>query len=531
MKKLLVFFSVALFSYTGLFAHNTTADGSDEPDECVNTLLPDTIPAYQEPYRPQIHFTPRAHWNNDPNGMVYYAGIYHLFFQYYPTGTQWGPMHWGHATSKDLLHWAEKPVALFPDSLGYIFSGSAVVDVNNTSGFGKNGTVPLVAIFTYHDQKAADAGRDDFETQGIAYSLDSGKTWVKYTHNPVVSNPGIRDFRDPKVRWYAPTKSWIMTLATQDRITFYSSPNLIDWKKESEFGQNVGSHGGVWECPDLLLVKGKNKLNKTGKDKWVLAVNVGSGAPNGGSATQYFTGSFDGHAFTADDTLTKWIDYGPDEYAGVTWSNTGSDLLFLGWMSNIHYAGSTPTSTWRGGMTLVRKLGLVSIKGHDYVTSVPLTKVLKANTAGGQKLKRTNGGMYQLKDNRLGGPFLLDLTAGNQHSFSMTLSNKTGDQLQLGYDKTKNAYYIDRSEAGKTDFADNFGSRSWAPRLASDKNINLKLIFDKSSVELFADDGKSNMTAIFFVKDSFTSLNIHSKDPDFKLKKGSIQWINGIWSK
>lgn len=490
----------------------------------------DTTRSYQETYRPQLHFTPKAHWNNDPNGMVYYAGVYHLFFQYYPVGTQWGPMHWGHAISKDLLHWDEKAIALYPDSLGYIFSGSAVVDKDNTSGFGKNGIVPLVAIFTYHDPKGDKAGRNDFETQAVAYSLDSGKSWVKYVNNPVVKNPGIRDFRDPKVGWYAPTKSWIMTLATKDRITFFSSSNLRDWKKESEFGQHVGSHGGVWECPDLYLVEKGNKLNKTGKAIWVLSVNVGSGAPNGGSATQYFTGDFDGHHFTASDTLTKWLDYGPDEYAGVNWSNTGNDLYFLGWMSNTRYAGATPTSTWRGGMTLTRKLGLVQVDNHYYVTSAPLTETLKKNASGSQQIKKNKAGIYSLESQKLNSPFMLTLNADNSHDFSITLRNKTGDKLVLGYDKADNAYYIDRTAAGKTDFADGFGARHKAPRLATGKEIYLQLIFDKSSVELFADRGKTSMTSLFFVKDGFDKLEISSSQTDFDLKHAALQWIKSIWT-
>ena len=221
-------------------------------------------------------------------------------------------MHWGHATSKDLIHWQHLPIALYPDTLGYIFSGSAVVDVNNTSGFGKDGKVPLVAIFTQHDPKGAKAHRNDFQNQSIAYSLDEGKTWTKYGDNPVVKNPGIRDFRDPKVNWFEPDKKWIMTLATRDRITFFSSRNLREWTKESEFGENLGAHGGVWECPDLFT------LNYGGKDIWILLVSVNPGGPNGGSATQYFTGTFDGHQFTSFQTDTRWIDYGPDDYAGVT---------------------------------------------------------------------------------------------------------------------------------------------------------------------------------------------------------------------
>src|SRR5919205_2096372 len=206
-----------------------------------------TTATYDEPHRPQIHFTPKEKWMNDPNGMVFYNNQYHLFYQYYPESTVWGPMHWGHATSKDLMHWQHQPIALYPDSLGYIFSGSAVVDKNNTSGFGKNGKAPLVAIYTNHDTAGEHAKRNNYQTQSIAYSLDNGKTWTKYAGNPVVKNPGIVDFRDPKVSWNELAKEWIMTLATKDRITFYSSPNLKDWAKESEFGETLGAHGGVWE--------------------------------------------------------------------------------------------------------------------------------------------------------------------------------------------------------------------------------------------------------------------------------------------
>ena len=295
---------------------------------------------YQEAYRPQFHFSPQKNWVNDPNGMVYNNGIYHLFFQYYPNATVWGPMHWGHATSKDMVHWQQQPIALYPDSIGYIFSGSAVVDKNNTSGFGKKGQSPLVAIFTHHNPKAEKEKRTDTENESIAYSLDNGKTWLKYKNNPVLKNPGISDFRDPKVMWYEPQKKWLMTLATKDRITFYSAPDLKNWTKESEFGNDIGAHGGVWECPDLF------SLNDNGKQVWVLIVNINPGGPNGGSATQYFTGDFDGKVFKPFDTTTRWIDYGPDEYAGITWSNTGERKIFLGWMSNWEYATVVPTKSW-----------------------------------------------------------------------------------------------------------------------------------------------------------------------------------------
>ena len=238
---------------------------------------------YNQKHRPQFHFSPPEKWMNDPNGMVYHNGTYHLFYQFYPDSTVWGPMHWAHATSKDLIHWENKPTALFPDSLGYIFSGSAVVDTENTSGFAKNGETPLVAIFTHHNMDGEKAGKIDYQNQSIAYSLDEGKTWIKYAGNPVLKNPGIKDFRDPKVMWFDQGKKWIMTLATLDRITFYSSPDLKTWSRESELGKDFGAHGGVWECPDLF------PLDYKGQKIWVLLVSINPGGPNGGSATQYFT--------------------------------------------------------------------------------------------------------------------------------------------------------------------------------------------------------------------------------------------------
>ncbi|NDE62069.1 MAG: glycoside hydrolase family 32 protein, partial [Cyclobacteriaceae bacterium] len=226
---------------------------------------------------------------------------------------------WGHAVSKDLIHWEELPIALFPDSLGYIFSGSAVYDAANTSGLGSTETPPLVALFTYHDPKGEKEGRIDFQKQGLAYSLDKGQTWQKYEGNPVLGNPGIRDFRDPKITQVAQAdgkSSWVMTLAARDRVHFYESANLKEWAFLGEFGQGIGAHGGVWECPDLLSLKAPD-----GSQKWVLLVSMNPGGPQKGSATQYFIGDFQQGVFTPDDTMIRWLDYGPDNYAGVTWAN------------------------------------------------------------------------------------------------------------------------------------------------------------------------------------------------------------------
>jgi fructan beta-fructosidase len=464
---------------------------------------------YADQYRPQIHFSPKAHWMNDPNGMVFYKGIYHLFFQYYPNATVWGPMHWGHAESSDMIHWKERPIALYPDSLGYIFSGSAVVDFNNTSGFGKNGNVPLVAIFTNHDPKGEKAGTSNFQNESLAYSLDNGTTWTKYSGNPVLKNPGIRDFRDPKVMWYASEHKWIMTLATKDRVTFYSSLNLKDWHKESEFGLTLGAHGGVWECPDLFTLKLHNKTY------WVLIVNENPGGPNGGSATQYFVGNFDGKQFTPIDTNTRWMDYGPDEYAGVTWGNTGNRKIFLGWMSNWQYANQVPTIAWRNAMTVPRELNLKSVNGKLLVASEPVKEL--HNIEAGNKILKNTG--------RIPKQLIAHLTMNYSKDFAIVLSNDAHNKLIIGYDKKANQYYIDRTQSGKTDFNKDFSGRFTAPRLISTKTSDITLVIDASSVEVFADKGLSVMTAIFFPDKPYNHIGITKNS----LISGELIPLRSIW--
>ncbi len=477
---------------------------------------------YAEPYRPQIHFTPAAHWMNDPNGMVYSNGVYHLFYQYYPGSSVWGPMHWGHATSTDLIHWKHQPVALFPDSLGYIFSGSAVVDKNNTSGFGKNGKAPLVAIYTSHDAEAEKKSKEDFERQAIAYSLDDGKTWTKYKGNPVIPNAGIRDFRDPKVSWYKKDKKWIMILAEKDHVTFYSSPNLKEWQREGSFGSDIGAHGGVWECPDFF------PLPLNGKEVWVVTVSINPGAPNGGSGTQYFTGRFNGKTFMPDDTTTKWMDYGTDNYAGVTWSNTGSRRISLGWMSNWNYATTVPTETWRSANTLPRELVLQEVKGTVYLASVPVKELNKIATPF-KTLTNIKASNYTVPGTQsLHSPYRITLTANALSDLFFTFSNAAGEQLVAGYDKKKNEYFIDRTHAGESSFNKEFASRHTAPRLSLSRNIKLTLIMDNASLELFADNGLSVMTDIFFPKSLLNQISIQA-DESLTLKTLAIDKLSRIW--
>jgi fructan beta-fructosidase len=480
---------------------------------------------HKDEHRAEVHFTPEKNWVNDPNGMVYHNGIYHLFFQYNPNASVWGPMHWGHATSKDLIHWTRQPVALYPDSLGTIFSGSAVVDVNNTSGFGKNGQAPLVAIYTSHNEKAEKTGTSNFQTQSIAYSNDEGKTWVKYEGNPVVKNPGIRDFRDPKVMWYEPQKKWIMTLATLDRITFYSSPDLKNWKKESEFGKDTGAHGGVWECPDLFSL-----TDESGKEVWVLIVNLNPGGPNMGSATQYFTGSFDGKNFTSSSAKIKWLDYGPDEYAGITWSNTGNRKIFLGWMSNWMYANVVPTTKWRNAMTIPRELQLKTIGEDVLIASKPVAELnaiqMKPTVAENVKLSEE----YNLseKTEPVPIPCRINLHMDEVKDFSLVLSNETGNEVVIGFDKNANRYFIDRTKSGKTDFKKEFAVGHVAPRFVNSDKMDITLIIDVSSVELFADDGLTVMTSIFFPDKPFNKIYI-KKAENVSINRIEYVSLKSIW--
>jgi fructan beta-fructosidase len=460
---------------------------------------------------------------NDPNGMVYYKGIYHLFFQYYPNDIVWGPMHWGHAVSKDLVYWKQLPIALYPDSLGYIFSGSAVVDEQNTSGFGKDGKVPMVAIFTHHDPKGEKSGSLKFQNESLAYSLDEGNTWTKYPGNPVLKNPGIKDFRDPHVSWYAPGKKWLMTLATKDRITFYSSPNLKDWTKESEFGKTIGAHGGVWECPDLFPLK----LN--GKSYWVLLVSINPGGPNGGSATQYFIGNFNGKTFKPLNTTIKWIDYGPDDYAGVTWGNTGDRKIFLGWMSNWLYANKVPTKKWRNAMTFPRELALKQVTGNIYLTLNPVTEIEKISSKSSEdNYKGLSKNKNVILGKSLPAQYMLTFSADKIADYTLILSNEAGEQLSIGYRKASNSYFIDRSGSGKIDFNPQFVKSVKAPRLTKSALSDIQLLVDASSVELFADNGLTNMTAVFFPKSGFDHLQIKNKN-GMIIKNLDIIPLKSIW--
>jgi len=491
-----------------------------------------------EAYRPNFHFTPEKNWMNDPNGMFYLDGTYHLYFQYYPDDNVWGPMHWGHATSKDMITWEEQEIALFPDEKGYIFSGSAVVDKDNTSGFGEDGKTPVVAIFTYHEPKGAEKGEKDYQSQAIAYSLDKGMTWTKYEGNPVLPNPGIENFRDPKVTWDEEHKQWLMALATTEKTLFYTSQDLKEWKKVSEFGQGNGAHDGVWECPDFFPMQ----VEGSGETKWVLIQSLNPGGYNGGSGTQYFVGDFDGTTFTPEENMVNleekhdyWIDFGRDNYAGVTWANVPEEdgrKLFLGWMSNWLYAQEVPTETWRSAMTIARELKLIKEDAQYLVTSQPVEELQKFR---GEPVNKS--ALSAKKDLVLIDSSAIDLSKaevkfsisgleedGNYH---FTLSNKQGEKFVVDYDHSEQKFSMDRSEAGTNDFSDKFsGTPSKAPRITASNSMEVHMILDKTSMELFIDNGKTVITEIFFSEQPWDTFSVGSEEKEFMVDSFETYELN-----
>lgn len=415
----------------------------------------------REKFRSIYHHTPVYGWMNDPNGMFYKDGVWHLYYQYNPYGSQWENMTWAHSTSTDLIHWKNHGEVIQPDALGTIFSGSSVVDKENTAGFGKDA---VVAFYT-----SAGAA----QTQSIAYSTDNGETFKKYVNNPILTSD-VPDFRDPNVFWNEEVKQWNLILAAGQQMNIYSSKNLKDWKYESSFGEGYGNHGGVWECPDLL---------KMG-DKWVLICNINPGGPFGGSATQYFVGSFDGHKFTCESKpeVTKWMDYGKDHYATVSFSNAPDGrIVVLPWMSNWQYANQVPTQQFRSANGLPRDLGLYSYNGEDYVSVKPSPEVFAAFE------KKPSG--------RLQSAAYIEVTNIKSNA-SIVLSNDKGERVTMVYDGKNATFSMDRTESGVTDFHSDFKAKTVAPTNGVIKSM--QIFIDRCSIEAFDTEGKVAMTNLVF---------------------------------
>ncbi|MGA8027559.1 MAG: glycoside hydrolase family 32 protein, partial [Bryobacteraceae bacterium] len=447
-------------------------------------------PQYDQPYRPQYHFSPREHWTNDPNGLVYFEGEYHLFFQYNPFGDNWGHMSWGHAVSRDLLHWEQLPVALPEEGGIMIFTGSTVIDRRNTSGFCSGGKACLVAVYTGHTPESG--SRPALQTQNLAYSNDRGRTWTKYRGNPIL-DLHMTDFRDPKVFWSDQSKQWVMavSLPNDHKVRLYGSPDLKRWQALSDFGP-AGATGGQWECPELfeLPVKGGNH-----DTRWVLKIGLNPGAVQGGSGEQYFIGRFDGTRFTNENpaSLTLWTDYGKDCYCSLTFNGLSATQarVMLGWMDNWQYAGSLPTSPWRGQMTIPRKLSLRRMSEGLRLVQEPIDALQELRGAPVEIRGKTTmkSRTFELRS---------EIPMGNAREVGWRVLHADGSSTLVGYDRGARKLFVDRTHSGLVGFSKDFPARVEAPLSISGNVLRLNLLVDRCSVEVFADDGHVAMTNLVF---------------------------------
>ncbi len=477
---------------------------------------------YDEPYRPQFHFTPAKNWMNDPNGLVYYKGEYHLFYQYNPFGDEWGHMSWGHAVSRDLVHWQHLPVALREENGIMIFSGSAVVDGQNSSGFCQSTEAGdrscLVAIYTGHTST--------LQTQNLAYSNDKGRTWTKYQDNPVI-DLHRQDFRDPKVFWHAPSRKWVMVVALppEHQVRLFSSPDLKHWTALSSFGP-AGATAGAWECPDLFQLPVEDE---PGQARWVLSVNVNPGGVAGGSADQYFVGQFDGTAFVNDNPSEQvlWADYGKDFYASTSFSDlppTDARRIWMGWLDNWEYAAQEPTSPWRGAQSIPRALKLKRYAEGVRVVQEPVAEL---QAVRGREMSLEDQSPVPanrwLESKQVRGDALeIEAEIDLRHSAEFGLQVRKGSEEQtlIGIDREKSELFVDRTHSGTTSFSAQFSGRHAAPmHLAGGKNARLHVFVDRSSVEAFGNDGEAVISDRIFPSGGSQGLGLYSRAGEARVVK------------
>jgi fructan beta-fructosidase len=470
--------------------------------------------AYDQPFRPQFHFSPREHWTNDPNGLVFFEGEYHIFYQYNPFGDTWGHMSWGHAVSPDLLHWKELPVALPEEKGVMIFTGSAVVDHTNSSGFCLHNKPCLIAVWTGHTST--------LQTQNIAYSNDRGRTWTKYSGNPVL-DLHLKDFRDPKVFWSAQAKQWVMLVAlpAEHKVIFYGSPDFKQWKRLSEFGP-AGMGTDMWECPELfeLPVDGKAET------RWVLKVGVNPHAVSGGSGEQYFVGRFDGERFQNDNpaTTTLWTDYGKDCYCALTYSNLpkNNPPIMLGWMSNWQYADKTPTAPFRGQMTLPRRLSVKTTPDGLRLFQQPIDSLAKLRTAPRVLRETMDATGHQFE-------FTATMPLGTAQEIGWKLLAKDGTFTNIGYDKQRAILFVDRTHSGNVAFHKDFPARTEAPLTLTGNTLHLNVIVDRDSVEVFANNGQVALTNLVFAPADAENLEFYSKSGKAGTVSGNFWKLASAW--
>lgn len=490
-------------------------------------------------YRPEYHHTPLYGWMNDANGLVYKDGEYHLYFQYNPYGSKWGNMHWGHSVSKDLVHWEHLNPAIARDTLGHIFSGSTVIDKNNSAGYGKDA---MIAFYT-------SASDEHGQIQCMAYSNDNGRTYTKYEKNPILTPfDGLKDFRDPKVFWYEPAQKWYMIVSADKNMRFYSSTDLKQWEYLSQFGEGYGVQPNQFECPDFIqLPVDGNKDNM----KWVMIVNINPGCPFGGSATEYFIGDFDGKEFKCDTdkSVTKWLDSGKDHYATVCFSNTGDRIIAVPWMSNWQYANVTPIRQYRGANALPRELSLYTKNGEIYMAAnvVKETEALRKSTRNIESLSVEGETVIDsITDGLNSGVELeMDIVPGKAQTVGFDIMNAKGEKTKIYLDLKSGRAVMDRTESGliafgeksephfkenhdrrKTEsinYINDFALGTWAPlSLCEGKSYHLNVFVDKCSVELFVDGGRIAMTNLVFPTEVYNSLRFYTEGGKAEVKNLSI---------
>ncbi len=486
-------------------SQNRSSVREAKQDACWNNFcVSDTFDtANRERFRPAYHHTPLYGWMNDPNGMFHKDGVWHLYYQWNPFGSKWQNMTWGHSSSKDLLNWEHHPVAIEPNGLGTVFSGSSAIDTENSAGFGKDA---VLAMYT-------SAGVS--QIQSLAWSEDGGETFNIYPGNPTLTLES--EARDPNMFWNPETKTWTLVLAhaLEKEMLIFTSPDMKEWTLQSSFGKGLGAQDGVWECPDLFELT----VDGTGEKKWVLLCNLNPGGPFGGSATQYFVGDFDGKKFTADtdadgNVPTKWLDHGKDHYATVSFSDAPDGRrTVIGWMSNWQYAPEVPTMQFRSANTLPREMGLFRDKdGQLYVSSNPSPEL---DALRGKTVKAVSKTTVGTKPQRFAIPELceiaMEITPAGADSVNIVLGNEQGDHVTMTYCPASDTFSFDRRESGIVDFSQDFPSVTMAPAHSGDKPLKLRIFIDRSSIEVFGRDGRFAMTNLVFPNSPYTTLSLDTK--------------------
>ena len=478
---------------------------------------------YRELHRPQYHYTSKINWFNDPNGLIYHNGLYHMYYQYNPKGTQWGNMSWGHATSEDLIHWKEHNVAIEMNA-HMIFSGTAAIDTYNDSGLCDTEDC-IIAAYTSFEYDTDEKGQIKAiaQHQSLAVSHDKGYSYQHYKGNPVLDIQS-KEFRDPKIFKYQDNWVMLVSLADQHKIAFYQSKDLKIWNEVSQFG-NLGDTNSVWECPDLFPLKIGNDI------KWVLTLSAGHPQGNGYYAMQYFIGEFDGATFTPDNlNYPRYLDHGKDFYAGITFANT-NDLdkaLMIGWLGCHVYTKDTPTTNWRGAMSLPRELQLKKIDDSIHLVGKVPANVLEnlTDSSWSNPLIRVEN-EFEIPFNSKAFFAEFEISKFSTKAGIEILSDGINKTV-IGYDPEKNEVFVDRTNSGNTAFNEKFPSIETAPLLSKLEHTTFKLYVDHSIVEVFVNDGESMITNRIFPTEDGSKITLFSDDLA-EFRNVSIKTLKSIW--